>query len=269
MRTLNSNSGAATPLETNRSDKKSVNTASHSVVNFLLGLAAVLMLVYAFIELKSPLNNTAYTIKTPTSLTMESTIDVYRIEKPPQVTTPPAPAKPVITTPPVNTTKPPVIVDNLSLQPTAPPSFTPPKSLSIMPSSTGVSKPATPVTPSSDPYNMMTVSEIPLFPGCDASLNSTERINCLNKKMARFVQRYFDTSIGSDIQRAGIINITVLFTIGTDGYPKDIQVRAPNEALKKEAFKTIARLPQMIPGKFNGAAVNTTYALPIKFKTQQ
>jgi len=60
----------------------------------------------------------------------------------------------------------------------------------------------------------------------------------------------------------------VPFTIDTSGNPKDIQVKAPNEKLKEEAYRIISKLPQMIPGQFEGADVNTTYALPINFKIQ-
>jgi protein TonB len=46
---------------------------------------------------------------------------------------------------------------------------------------------------------MLSVSEVPLFPGCSASLDSKERISCLNEKMARYIQRKFDTGLARDI----------------------------------------------------------------------
>lgn len=118
-------------------------------------------------------------------------------------------------------------------------------------------------------HNLLTVSAVPLYPGCNARLDNEERIECLNEKMARFVQRHFDAGLASEVNGKDIVSITVVFTIGIDGNPKDIQVRAPNKKLEKEAYRVISKLPKMTPGKFGEVDVNTTYALPIKFRVQK
>ena len=117
-------------------------------------------------------------------------------------------------------------------------------------------------------YNLRAVSAVPLYPGCNSSLNNNERIECLNEKMGKFVQRRFDTSLASELKGKEMVTITVVFTIGIDGLPKDIQVKAPSKSLENEAFKIISKLPRMTPGKYGDADVNTTYALPIRFRVQ-
>jgi protein TonB len=63
-----------------------------------------------------------------------------------------------------------------------------------------------------------------------------------------------------------VVKIAVVFTIGTDGLPRDIQVKAPNKDLEEEALKVISNLPQMTPGKIDNMPVNVTYSLPIRFQ---
>lgn len=60
--------------------------------------------------------------------------------------------------------------------------------------------------------------------------------------------------------------IFTLFTIDSSGNIKNIRVRAQNEHLENEIINTISKIPQLIPGKENGATVAVTYALPIIIK---
>ena len=269
MRSLNSKAGAATSTGSSRADKKSVNTKSNSFINFLVGLSAVLLLAFVFIELQTPVRDNTITMKAFEDLEPESTFDVFEIIKPEPKVVKKLVAKASEPKPKVNKIKPPVIVDNDDSEPIEDPEpITEPTEPITDSEPTINAKPTKKPTVDNSPFNLLTVSEVPLYPGCNSKLDSVERVDCLNEKMARFIQRHFDTSLANDMKDKDVVAITVVFTIGTDGLPKDIRVRAPDKKLEEEAYRTISKLPKMTPGKFNGAEVNTTYALPIKFKVR-
>ncbi|WP_055411727.1 energy transducer TonB [Nonlabens sp. YIK11] len=271
MRNLDSKVGAATPTGTSRADKKSVSIKTNSSINFLIGLCAVMMFSFVVIELQTPKIDREYTISLRDDYVIESNLDRFRIEKSqPEPRPVKQPKEPKVQEPKVNKIKPPVIVDNSDPEPTEDPepNDTPVDEPAEDSPTTTTSEPSKTAPVSSEPRNVMSVTEVPLFPGCSASLNNEERINCLNEKMQRFVQRRFDLSLANELNNTKQVNITVVFTIGTDGLPKDLIVQAPNEKLKKEAYRIVSKLPKMTPGKFEGADVNTTYALPIIFRIQ-
>ncbi|BAO55146.1 energy transducer TonB [Nonlabens marinus] len=269
MRNLNFKSGAATSARDMRADKKSVNVKVNPFINFLLGIIAALLVAFVIIELQTPITESTYTATFKESMAMEVNMDRFTIEKPqpqklvakPKTKAPTAPVKKV------DMNKAPVILDNQEPDPVdTEPATSIDQPVTSDPAASAPEKPSAPAQPVN--YNLLAVSEVPLFPGCSESLDKDERISCLNEKMARYVQRKFDTALANEVQGKDLVTITVVFTIGTDGSPKDIQVRAPNAALEKEARRLISGLPKMKPGKYNGAAVNTTYALPIRFRIQ-
>jgi protein TonB len=50
-------------------------------------------------------------------------------------------------------------------------------------------------------------------------------VDCLNKKMARFIQRRCSTSFANSTDGNDIVKIAVHFIIDIDGLPKDILVK--------------------------------------------
>ncbi len=269
MRTLKPKSDAATSTTGNRLDKKSINVKASPLLNFLLGVTAMILVAFVILELQTPIRETSYPLFPNKEMAMEVNMDQYRIEKPQPVIEPKKKEspKPITPTKIINKDKAPIIIEDDVLDPVEDPTpVTVDQPINDKPISDTPIK--DPVLSKPSNFNVKSVSEVPLFPGCSSSLDSEERISCLNEKMGRYIQRKFDTSLANSVNGKDVVAITVLFTIGTDGYPKDIQVRAPNPALEKEARQLIAGLPQMKPGKFDGAVVNTTYALPIYFKVQ-
>ncbi|WP_194850297.1 energy transducer TonB [Nonlabens antarcticus] len=269
MRTLHKSVDAATSTASRRSDKKLTNVKVNPFINFLLGLTAAMLVAFLIIELQTPIKERSYPTVSNQETAMEVNMDRFIIEKPQPKTEPKKTIKkqPVERVQKVDRNKPPVIVENTEPDPIVDVEPFQDNNPVIDNSNTEtpveISKPELPSS-----FNLVAVSEVPLFPGCSAKLDNNERIECLNEKMARFIQRKFDTSLANEMDGKDIVNITVLFTIGVDGFPKNIQVRAPNALLEKEAKRLISSLPQMKPGKFDGAVVNTTYALPIRFKVQ-
>jgi len=270
MRNLNTDGDAATSPNDLRADKKSVNVKANTFLNFLLGVAAAILVAFVIIELQTPIREHSFAMSSKDDIAIEVNMDKYRIEKPAPKEQPSKPKKVTPSEPikKVDPNKQPVIIDDEQPDPVQDPQPAAPveEPTDGKPTSDQPTKNTKPASP--DNYNMLSVSEVPLFPGCSAGLDSEERISCLNEKMQRYIQRKFDLSLANATEGKDLVTITVVFTIGIDGRPKDIQVRAPNAVLEKEARRLISGLPEMKPGKYNGAAVNTTYALPIRFKIQ-
>lgn len=268
MRNPKTTGNAGTSLRGTRFDKKSVNVQAHSFINFLIGLTAVLLVTFVVIELQTVRSYTSYKVESNKDMALEVNLDIFTIEKPkPQPQQIIKKKTPVIEPiKKIDQNKEPKIIDNDQPDPIDEPANAEPVEQpdNSKPSSDQPARKVDNATPNN--YNVNAVTEVPLFPGCSPSLDSEERISCLNEKMARYIQRRFDLGLAREVEGKDVVSITVVFTIGHDGYPKDIQVRAPNPALEKEARRLIAGLPEMKPGKFDGAIVNTTYALPIQFR---
>ncbi len=269
MNHLKNKTDAATSPVDRVSEKKKVNTRVNPVVNFQLGLIAVLAAAYFIIEFSTPVKNPVIQ-NTTVSIADKPDWDatVYKViqDKPKIVQKKVAKPKPPVPSPVVKNTLPPVVKQNVPepqpVEPTAPasqPTAVEPNA----PASSNSTKETTPAALASSNVNI--VMEVPLFPGCSPSLSRSERIDCLNKKMGKFVQRHFDTQLANSLDGRQKVKISVVFTIDIHGNPSDIQVSAPNDRLKREALRVIDRLPTMVPGKNNGAAVNVTYSLPITF----
>ncbi|MEO9953179.1 energy transducer TonB [Nonlabens sp.] len=273
MNTSNEKRDAATSQNTRREDKKAANTKVNPIVNFQIGLIAALVAAFLIIELTTEVPETI--VYPPISVNMttdEPYLDSFTIiDNSPKPVVKKAP-KPKVETPKVDPNKPPKVVEND--QPDIPeqdkdtvePVETNPVETDTSDTDAASSNNDAPASKSSGPTVIAALHEVPLFPGCSARMDSKERVECLNKKMGRFIQRKFDTSLGNDLNENGMVKIAVQFTIGVDGLPKDILVKAPNKKLEEEAYKVISRLPKMTPGKIDNAAVNVTYALPIRFQ---
>ncbi|WP_298950797.1 energy transducer TonB [uncultured Nonlabens sp.] len=272
MNISNEKRDAATSQNTRREDKKAANTKVNPIVNFQIGLIAALVAAFLIIELTTEVPLAVNPIATTISIEHgETNMDAVRIipNNPPKPVVEKA-QEPKVKIPKVDPNKPLKVIEND--QPDVPehnkepvdamvsnPTETPTAATKTGTNDTPVSKP-------SGPSIIAALHEVPLFPGCSSRMDSKERIECLNKKMGRFIQRKFDTSLGNDLNEDGMVKIAVQFTIGVDGLPKDILVKAPNKDLEEEAYNVISRLPKMTPGKIDNAAVNVTYALPIRFQ---
>ncbi len=264
------NTGAATPKKLDRvASKKAINTKVNKTVNFLLGLSLTVFTIYLIVELSTQVKEKTaptYTIKT---LERETNMGEYRIAKsePKKTVQKTVEKKP---TPPVkqkvDVTKPPVVDDNADDSFTDQLNALEPSPEDSSPIETGISDPvdSAPTGPATSNVNI--VSEVPLYPGCSSRLDREDRIECLNLKMGKFVQRWFDTSHTDNLNGRDEVRISVMFTINVNGEIQDIQIQAPNKELEQEARKVISRLPKITPGKMNGEPVNVTYTLPIVYR---
>lgn len=112
-----------------------------------------------------------------------------------------------------------------------------------------------PEPPKDDNKVFTTVEQMPTFPGGDAALLSY---------IASHI-RYPAAAQENGIQGRVIVRFVVTKT-GKVGQVNVLRGKDPD--LDKEAVRVVKTLPDFIPGKMNGNAVNVWYTLPINFKLQ-
>jgi len=111
------------------------------------------------------------------------------------------------------------------------------------------------------------IENVPEYPGCERGSNSQKR-KCMSEKIAKFVQRKFNTDLAGDLGLSGRQRISVIFKIDKNGKVTGVRSRAPHPRLEKEAERVIKMLPRMKPGRQRGKAVIVPYSLPITFQVQ-
>ena len=111
------------------------------------------------------------------------------------------------------------------------------------------------------------IENVPVFPGCEGGNNDAKK-DCMNKKIAQFIGKKFNTDLAGELGLSGVQKIYVLFKIDKNGEVTDIRARAPHPRLEKEAERVVNLLPKMIPGKQRGKPVRVPYSLPISFQVQ-
>src|SRR5690606_6758885 len=112
------------------------------------------------------------------------------------------------------------------------------------------------------------IENVPIFPGCEGLNNNQERKDCMSKKVKEFIDRRFNTDLGSQLGLSGVNRIIVVFKIDKNGTVTDVRARAPHPRLEQEAARVVNALPKMQPGKQRGKAVGVSYSLPIVFQVQ-
>ena len=111
------------------------------------------------------------------------------------------------------------------------------------------------------------IENVPEYPGCERGTNAEKR-KCMSDKIAKFVQRKFNTDLAGDLGLSGRQRISVIFKIDKNGDVTGVRSRAPHPRLEKEAARVINMLPKMKPGRQRGKAVTVPYSLPITFQVQ-
>lgn len=119
------------------------------------------------------------------------------------------------------------------------------------------------------PVSIMIVQKVPVYPGCESATNNKERRKCMSAKLAKHIQRKFDSNLGSELGLSkGKHQIFVNFKINKNGEVEVLKTRAPHPELEKEANRVISKVPKMQPGINNKKAVEVLYTMPIKFQVR-
>ncbi|MBT8273497.1 MAG: energy transducer TonB [Bacteroidia bacterium] len=111
------------------------------------------------------------------------------------------------------------------------------------------------------------IENVPIFPGCESGNNAAKR-KCMSEKVAKFVNKKFNTDLAGDLGLTGRQRIIVAFKIDKSGNITNVRARAPHPKLAQEAERVVKSLPKMKPGKQRGKAVIVPYSLPILFQVQ-
>lgn len=110
------------------------------------------------------------------------------------------------------------------------------------------------------------VDEMPRFAGCEDQTNADLRNSC--SKMALFEYMTSNMRYPKSAKEAGIEGkVIVSFTVKKNGSiaaPKVVG-GSTNSALQQEALRMVNSMPNWIPGKKEGKAVNTEMKLPFNF----
>ncbi|GGE24278.1 energy transducer TonB [Psychroflexus planctonicus] len=119
-----------------------------------------------------------------------------------------------------------------------------------------------------DDVPFSSIQDVPIFPGCEKEKTNEDRRNCMSKKIQNFVNKKFDTSLGSELGLSGVNRVYVRFKIDKTGKVVDVQARSSHPRLTREGERVVGQLPSMKPGKQRGRAVGVIYTLPITFQVQ-
>lgn len=111
------------------------------------------------------------------------------------------------------------------------------------------------------------IEDVPLFPGCE-NVAKDKRKDCFQEKIQAHIKKNFtypDAAIDAGHQG----KVFVSFVIEKDGSVSIANMRAPYPTLEKEARRIMTKLPKMTPGKQRGKPVRMTMSIPITFKLDQ
>ena len=111
------------------------------------------------------------------------------------------------------------------------------------------------------------LDNIPVYPGCKGS--ELKKRKCMSERIAKFVERKFNTDIAADLGLTGRQRIGIIFKIDTLGNITGVRARAPHPRLEQEAVRVINLLPKMKPGIKNGKPVIVPYSLPMIFQVKE
>jgi beta-lactamase regulating signal transducer with metallopeptidase domain len=116
-----------------------------------------------------------------------------------------------------------------------------------------------------DSFSFNTISQAPIYPGCDENATPEELKKCFSRGIAIHINENFNTDIAKTHNLIGKQRIVVKFKVNKNGQVIDIKARAPHEALKTEAIRVIKTLPALKPGMHDGKAVAVNYSIPVIF----
>ncbi|RDY58749.1 energy transducer TonB [Flagellimonas nanhaiensis] len=108
------------------------------------------------------------------------------------------------------------------------------------------------------------IEDVPVFPGCE---RAGDKKACFQEMMQKHIRKNFRyPEIAQEMGVQGRVN--VIFVIQKDGSIGNIRMRGPDKNLEAEALRIIQKLPKMTPGKQRGRAVKVPFSIPITFKLQ-
>jgi protein TonB len=114
------------------------------------------------------------------------------------------------------------------------------------------------------------LEDVPLFPGCEKVPRSQQK-ECFMEQMNKHIKKYFEyPSRAKENSVQG--RVTVLFVIDKSGNVTSLRIKGTgkkdSDLLEAEAERIIKKLPKFTPGRQRGKPVGVSYAQPILFKLE-
>ena len=114
------------------------------------------------------------------------------------------------------------------------------------------------------------LEDIPMFPGCEKVARDKQK-DCFMEQMNKHIKKYF--VYPSRAQEDNVTGrVTVMFVIDKTGNVSNLKIRGTgkngSDLLEEEAERIIRKLPKFTPGKQRGKPVGVSYAQPINFKLE-
>lgn len=120
---------------------------------------------------------------------------------------------------------------------------------------------------SSEEVPFAIIENVPIFSGCDKSLNNEALRKCMSSKVSEHVSKHFNADISKQLDLPnGQVRINVIFKVDKEGRVIHARARSSHPELENEAVRVINLIPQFEkPGYQKGKPVIVPYSLPIIF----
>lgn len=233
-----------------------VDAKRNSLLYFQIGLAAITVLTYLAIELKTP----DPVIETQKVQIVDNFIadEIIPLTMQVQKAPPPPPPAPEV----IQVVDDKVVIEDKKIETTE----TNEKQEVVVVQASAVSGSDVGVEDLDVDVPFAVLEDIPLFPGCE-KVPKDKRKDCFSEQMNKHIKKYF--SYPSRAQEDNIQGrVTVMFVIDKTGSVTNLRLKGPKggELLEEEAERIIRKLPKFTPGKQRGKAVSVSYSQPIMFK---
>ncbi|WP_293296642.1 energy transducer TonB [Allomuricauda sp.] len=225
------------------------DVARNSALYFVIGLAAVLALVYGAMEWKKYDKVNNYDI----SMNVEDQLDeevpmTEQIKTPPP---PPPPAAPEVIE---------VVEDEEEVEETVIESTETSQEEEVV----EIEEVEVEEVEEDISVPFAVIEDVPVFPGCEGA---SDKKACFQEMMQKHIRKNFRyPEIAQEMGVQG--RVSVIFVIQKDGSIGNIRMRGPDKNLEAEALRIIQKLPKMTPGKQRGRPVKVPFSIPITFKLQ-
>ncbi|CAM1364748.1 conserved exported hypothetical protein [Tenacibaculum litopenaei] len=105
--------------------------------------------------------------------------------------------------------------------------------------------------------------ELPKFPATCAHESKKLKSKCFKNQLQKHFAKYFDPESIAEDEISG--KVLIKFDISITGKATNIEILSSKKSslLEREIKKTLAKLPEIQPGKINGLPVQVTYVFPI------
>jgi len=116
-----------------------------------------------------------------------------------------------------------------------------------------------------DSTSFLTPDRHAVFKGCNEKLSNDKLKMCMSEKIAKLINKNFNTDLAGNLGLTGRQRIFMNFKIDSEGNVIDAKARATHPELRQEAIRVIKLIPKMQPATKDGTPVIVPYSIPLIF----